>query len=108
MMRNSVYSVELIDAFPTTVGGVNLNNDPDGLIELAVSFSYTNWRQNRPSQFRFQFGPIGDLLGIGGDFKFRDLAGKFLPEGGSNLLSNSFNLGNKFGIDIGGDFNIGF
>ena len=108
MMRNSVYSVELIDAFPTTVGGVNLNNDPDGLIELAVQFSYTNWRQNRPSQFSFQFGPIGDLLGIGGDFKFRDLAGKFLPEGGSNLLSNSFNLGNKFGIDIGGDFNIGF
>ena len=110
MMRNSVYSVELIDAFPTTVGGIDLNNDPDGIVELQVQFSYTNWRKNRPSQFSFELGPFGDMLGISGDFKFRDLAGKFLPDGGSsiNRLANDFDIGKKFGVDVGGSFKIGF
>ena len=103
MMRNSVYSVELIDAFPTTVGGIDLNNDPDGIVELQVQFSYTNWRKNRPSQFSFDFGPFGDMLGISGDFKFRDLAGKFLNDGGkfSNKLNQGLNFADKYGIKIG-------
>jgi len=46
----SVYSVELEKAFPTTIGQIDLSNDLDGLIELSVSFSYTNWRRIRPSQ----------------------------------------------------------
>ena len=103
MMRNSVYSVELIDAFPTTVGGIDLNNDADGIVELQVQFSYTNWRKNRPSQFSFDFGPFGDMLGIGGDFKFRDLAGKFLPEGGEfkNKLNQGLDFASKYGVKIG-------
>ena len=38
------YTVVLEDAFPTTVNAVELNNELDGLIELNVQLSYTNWR----------------------------------------------------------------
>ena len=40
---SSVYSVELLDAFPTTVSAVELNNDLDGLVQVTVGISYTNW-----------------------------------------------------------------
>jgi len=46
----SVYSVELEKAFPTTIGQIDFSNDLDGLVELSVSFSYTNWRRITPSQ----------------------------------------------------------
>ena len=46
----SVYSVELIDAFPTTIGQIDFSNDLDGLVEVTVSFSYTNWKRIKPSQ----------------------------------------------------------
>ena len=41
-----VYECELIDAFPTTMNAVQLNNDLDGLVELNVQLSYTNWKSN--------------------------------------------------------------
>jgi len=44
---NSIYTVELIDAFPTTISGIELTNDPDGLVEMTVQFSYTNWEVKR-------------------------------------------------------------
>jgi len=40
----SVYSCVLEDAFPTTVNGIDLSNDLDGLVQLVVSFSYTKWK----------------------------------------------------------------
>ena len=40
---NSIYSVELEDAFPTTMSAIELSNEPDGLVEMSVQFSYTNW-----------------------------------------------------------------
>jgi len=46
----SVYSVELIDAFPTTINSINFSNDLDGLVEVTVSFAYTNWKRIKPSQ----------------------------------------------------------
>jgi len=46
----SVYSVELEKAFPTTIGQIDFSNDLDGLVEVTVSFSYTNWRRITPSQ----------------------------------------------------------
>jgi len=39
-----VYECTLIDAFPTTMNAIQLNNELDGLVELNISFSYTNWR----------------------------------------------------------------
>ena len=46
----SVYSVELREAFPTTMQAIELNNELDGLIELSIQMSYTNWYQAEASQ----------------------------------------------------------
>jgi hypothetical protein len=57
----SVYSCALIDAFPTTVNGIDLSNDLDGLVQLQVSFSYTRWKSkeielNAKQLFDFNIG----------------------------------------------------
>lgn len=41
-----VYSCTLIDAFPTSLNALQLNNEMDGVLELNVSMSYTNWKAN--------------------------------------------------------------
>lgn len=42
----SVYTCELLEAFPTTVNSIELSNELDGLLQLNVSFSYTRWKAN--------------------------------------------------------------
>lgn len=47
----SIYTVELIDAFPTSLGAIELTNEADGLVELTVQLSFTDWKvveDNRP------------------------------------------------------------
>jgi len=46
----SVYSVELIDAFPTTIQQIDFSNEQDGLVRVTVQLSYTNWKKIKPSQ----------------------------------------------------------
>ena len=46
----SVYSIELREAFPTTYNAIELNNELDGLVELNIQMSYTNWYQADASQ----------------------------------------------------------
>ena len=41
----TVYAVELLNAFPTTINPVELNNELDGLLELTGEMSYTRWRK---------------------------------------------------------------
>ena len=41
----STYSIELIDAFPTTIGQIDFNNEQDGILELTVDMSYTNFKR---------------------------------------------------------------
>ena len=41
----SVYSVDLLEAFPIASSAVELNNELDGLVQLTVTFAYTNWRR---------------------------------------------------------------
>lgn len=43
-VTTTVYSCELIDAFPTTIGEISFNNDQDAFIEMTVQMSYTNWK----------------------------------------------------------------
>ena len=50
----TTYSVELIDAFPTTINAIEFNNNPDALAELTVSMSYTNSRRINSSQISFK------------------------------------------------------
>tara|TARA_Y100001937_G_scaffold116436_1_gene168376 strand:- start:779 stop:1459 length:681 start_codon:yes stop_codon:yes gene_type:complete len=46
----SVYSVNLIEAFPIAASAIELNNDLDGLVQLNVTFAYTNWKRARGGQ----------------------------------------------------------
>ena len=49
----STYSVELVNAFPTTMVGADYNNDQDGFIETTVQLSYTNWKRIPAGQLSF-------------------------------------------------------
>ena len=46
----SVYSVELLEAFPVATSAIELNNELDGLVQLTVTFAYTNWRRAANTQ----------------------------------------------------------
>lgn len=46
----TAYSIELEEAFPTTINQIDFSNDQDGLVECSVSLSYTNWKVIAPSQ----------------------------------------------------------
>lgn len=46
----SVYSVELINSFPTSIQSIDLSNELDGLVEVSVAMSFTNWKSIRSSQ----------------------------------------------------------
>ena len=38
-----VYKCRLKDAFPTSLNAIQLNNELDGVVELNIQLSYTNW-----------------------------------------------------------------
>ena len=58
----AVYSVELVDAFPTTIQAVELNNELDGLVQIGVQLSYTNWYSTSAGQQWIQAsGGLGSL-----------------------------------------------
>jgi len=38
-----VYECTLLDAFPTTMNGIEFTDEQDGLVKLTVQLSYTNW-----------------------------------------------------------------
>lgn len=40
-----VYECVLLDAFPTTMNPIELNNEQDGLVQLNVQLSYRNWKK---------------------------------------------------------------
>lgn len=38
-----IYAVDLIDAFPTSINTIQLSDELDGLVEINVQFSFTDW-----------------------------------------------------------------
>ena len=44
ILGSSIYSVELEDAFPTTLNAISLSNEADQLVEFSVQLSYTKWK----------------------------------------------------------------
>jgi len=48
--QGSVYSIELIEAFPTSISTIDFSNELDGLLEVTVQLSYTRWQSIKPSQ----------------------------------------------------------
>ena len=58
---DTVYSCELIQAFPTTLGQIQLADaNTNGIVELSVQLSYKNWRSsaNRGKPFGFNVSSI--------------------------------------------------
>lgn len=41
-----VYECTLQNAFPTTLNAIELNNDPNGIVELNVQMSYEDWKNS--------------------------------------------------------------
>ena len=41
---STVYQCQLLDAFPTTMQAIDLNNEQNGMIELNVQLSFRKWR----------------------------------------------------------------
>jgi hypothetical protein len=62
LLGASIYSVELIDAFPTTINSIELSNEANGLVEMSVTFAYTNWRvvkdERGLADFKLSLGSI--------------------------------------------------
>lgn len=42
--ENVVYECTLLNAYPTTMTEIQLNNEANGLVEITVSFAYDNWK----------------------------------------------------------------
>ena len=42
----TVYSVDLLEAFPINTSEIQLNNELDGLVQMDVVIGYTNWRRS--------------------------------------------------------------
>ena len=42
----TVYSVDLLEAFPVSTSEIALNNELDGLVQMSVVIGYTNWRRS--------------------------------------------------------------
>ena len=40
-----LYSIELENAFPTSINSIDFSNDPDVIGEVSVTMSYTKWRR---------------------------------------------------------------
>lgn len=57
----TAYAVQLIDAFPTSIQAIDLSNDLDGLVQLTVQLSYTNWK---PASTGFLGGLIAPNFGV--------------------------------------------
>ena len=43
VLGKSIYSVKLIEAFPTSLSSIQLSSEQDQLVEFTVQFSYTDW-----------------------------------------------------------------
>lgn len=59
-----VYECLLLNAFPTTMSAVELNNELDGFLQVNIQLSYTNWF-SRNRDFNLLTRVVEDLVGSG-------------------------------------------
>lgn len=69
LFGNSIYSVELEDAFPTSINAISLANDADQLVEFSVQFSFTRWSVKQDKR-----DSLSDFI----DAKFNVNLGKYI------------------------------
>jgi hypothetical protein len=62
----SVYTVELNDAFPTSIQAIDFSNELDGLLEVSIEISYTNWKTVSSTQNFLNFtgvaAPLNEII----------------------------------------------
>ena len=74
-VQNQVsYSVDLVDAFPIAVNGMDLNWSADGYHKLTVTFAYTSWRDNSLESLAMDF-----LENVISDSMFRSTSNFLVP-----------------------------
>ena len=74
-VQNQVsYSVDLVDAYPIAVNGMDLNWSADGYHKLTVTFAYTNWRDNSLETLAMDF-----LENVISDSMFRSNSNSLVP-----------------------------
>lgn len=59
---NTVYTCDLIEAFPTTMTAIELNNGQNSLVEFTVQLSYKNWKGTTPEQQRTIADTVEDTV----------------------------------------------
>lgn len=69
LFGNSIYSVELEDAFPTSINAIPLANEADQLVEFSVQFSFTRWSVKQDKR-----DSLSDII----DAKFNVNLGKYI------------------------------
>jgi len=74
-VRNEVsYSVDLVDAYPIAVNGMDLNWSADGYHKLTVTFAFTSWRDNSLETLAMDF-----LENVIADSMFRSNSNSLVP-----------------------------
>jgi hypothetical protein len=64
ILGESIYTVKLLDAFPTSMSTIQLSDDQDGMVDATVTFSYVNWVKVKDERFgitpdiNFNFGGL--------------------------------------------------
>jgi hypothetical protein len=77
-----VYTCTLLNAFPTTMNAIQLNNEQDGLVELNVQLSYTDWKPGVVSSSNTNVSTANNQFNIGVELLNRTInlpLGKFGP-----------------------------
>ena len=77
--NDTVYSCELIQAFPTSMGSIQLSDGSmDGVVELSVQLSYKNWRSSKQKGKPFGFNQSGIIRRVGDALGVPAIVDKFL------------------------------
>jgi hypothetical protein len=64
ILGESIYTVKLLEAFPTNISTIQLSDELDGLVEVNATFAYTNWvvtkdeRTGISADINFNFGGL--------------------------------------------------
>ena len=77
--NDTVYSCELIQAFPTSMGAIELADaNMDGVVELSVQLSYRNWRSSKQKGKPFGLNQSGIIRRVGDALGVPAIVDKFL------------------------------
>jgi len=78
--NDTVYSCELIQAFPTSMGQIELaDGNMGGVVELTVQLSYKNWRSSKQKGKPFGFNQSDIIRRVGDALDVPGIVNKFLP-----------------------------